>query len=686
MPNRLSKETSPYLLQHQNNPVDWYPWGEEALDLAVEKNKPILLSIGYSSCHWCHVMEHESFENPEIANLMNTNFICIKVDREERPDLDQIYQNVAQALTGGGGWPLTVFLTPARKPFFGGTYFPPEDRYGRAGLKRVLVSLAKAYMTDPIGVAQNAMKLSAYIQAAEQVSSDEGSPRPPEWEDLEQAAEALLAHVDWQNGGIGDAPKFPNPMTWTFLWRIGQERKKSGACEAVLLTLRKMAQGGIYDQLGGGFSRYSVDATWSVPHFEKMLYDNGLLLKLYSEILLTGGTRVSPEDRSLFLEVISGTVNYLLREMRSSEGGFFAAQDADSEGVEGKFFAWDLNDLEQALDDERERRVFSTFFGVNESGNFEHGKTVLFQATTLEAAAAALSLNQEQVSSILARAKNRAFAFRSRRRAPLTDTKVLASWNGLVISGLCWASQVLEREGLVELGAQAREAATAAFRLVAEKMTSGQGAQLFSTFQQGEPKHNGYLDDYAFMAVAALDLARVTPDSSVLSQSLKMSRLWVKRVIRHFGDKKGLGYFFTSDDHEELIERPKTVFDQAIPAGVAMVLQALAALSEVEEFDEKGEKTVEEFSKELELQLFRLVPFSLKSPMGCSELLNAAILFKKSPIVISGPGTEGVAMRPDAFRKSRSPHQKEALLLCHRRTCEAPYRSIEDLKNALSQR
>jgi uncharacterized protein YyaL (SSP411 family) len=674
MPNRLSKETSPYLLQHQNNPVDWYPWGEEALDLSVELNKPILLSIGYSACHWCHVMEHESFENPEIANLMNRNFICIKVDREERPDLDQIYQNVAQALTHGGGWPLTVFLTPARRPFFGGTYFPPEDRYGRAGLKRVLVSLTKAYLTDPMGVAQNAMKLTAFIEAAESTASQlEGGSKKPDVALMEKAAESLLNNVDFQNGGIGDAPKFPNVMAFNFLWRLGSLRKSDAAKEAVLLTLRKMASGGIYDQLGGGFSRYSVDATWSVPHFEKMLYDNGLLLKLYSEVLLTRDPLITAEDRKLFVGVIRESVTYLLREMVSPDGGFFAAQDADSEGEEGKFFAWDERDLLEVLPDAQEREIFSLRFGVSEGGNFEHGKTVLFIARSFEEISKRLGIPTDQVALVVEKSKRKAFEARSKRIPPATDIKVLASWNGLMISGLCWAAQLLREEGHTIEADQALSAASCAFKLVVENMGSGQDGKLASTFQGGEPKLNAYLDDYAFMAAAALDLARVSSEESVISKAIQMSVLWTKRIIRHFKDKKAPGYFFTSDDHEELVHRPKSIFDQAIPSGVSVTLECLSVLSEIDE------TVMEEFSAELQKQLFGLISAAEKNPFGCSELLAAGLLYLVGPVVVSGPGSEAACKSPFVFRKLENLAQRSKLLVCHRKSCDAPYSGVAEM-------
>jgi uncharacterized protein YyaL (SSP411 family) len=681
--NRLSKETSPYLLQHKNNPVDWYPWGDEALDRSVEENKPIILSIGYSACHWCHVMEHESFENVEIAEIMNKNFICIKVDREERPDLDHIYQNVAQALTRGGGWPLTVFLTPARRPFFGGTYFPPDERYGRPGFKRVLENLTKAYANDPIGIAQNAMKLTAYIQAAEGVSNSEsGSEKEkPNWASIDQLAELLLSQLDWENGGIGGAPKFPNAMIFSFLWRYGTLKNHEQAKAAVLLTLRKMASGGIYDQLGGGFSRYSVDATWSVPHFEKMLYDNGLLLKLYSEVVLTENSGLAHEDRELFVRVIRETVTYLLREMVSPQGGFFAAQDADSEGEEGKYFAWDPAEIKAILTEE-DSRIFSLRFGVSEEGNFEHGKTVLFLAQSVSEIAQELTQelkrNEDQVQESVERSRKILFEAREKRIKPGTDNKILSSWNGLAISGLSWAGQALRYAGFLDESRYCLQAAERAFELICKEATAAQDGKLFNTTLA---KGNAYLDDYAFMAMSALDLARFSSEDANVSRAQRMAVLWMKRVMRHFKDEKGGGYFFTSDDHEELIHRPKTVFDQAIPSGTALILQVLMSLTEIDSFEESAAWT-----KEWESQLQNVWPQIKRSPYGCGEMLNAAMLSLVAPIVISGPSTDQAVRSSFVFRKPADKNARTSLLVCHRQTCSRPLADLTEVEEEVAAR
>lgn len=642
MANRLARETSPYLLQHQNNPVDWYPWGEEALERARREDKPILLSVGYSACHWCHVMEHESFENVRTANLMNTHFVCVKVDREERPDLDQIYQNVAQIFTHGGGWPLTVFLAPDLRPFFGGTYFPPEDRYGRPGFPRLLEALAVAWRDDRQSVLHNAEKVVEAIRKMESLEPSATEVRP----DLRGAMEQLLSGVDWTNGGTIGAPKFPSPMTWSFLWRAGLAYGSDEPLAAVRLTLVRMACGGIYDQLGGGFSRYSVDETWSVPHFEKMLYDNGLLLKLYAEVLLTAEGLPAFEKR-LFTRVLEQTVEYCLREMRAPSGLFYAAQDADSEGEEGKFFAWGPGELPAELE---------PVLGVTKAGNFEHGKTVLHLAGD-----PALAL--ERVLTDLAPAVRAAFELREKRVRPGLDDKVLLGWNGLTISGLVWASEALEREGRCEIAERARSAAIRAFEAVAAL-----GPRLPATIQRGEPRGNGFLDDYAFLAQAALDVDRLRGDG----QGLAQSRAWTQEILARFAAEDGMGFYFTSSDHERLIERPRTVHDQAIPSGVAVTLQVLQALGEMAEDPAERERLL----GVARAQLTRLGARLERSPYGMSELATATLLEELSPVTWTGSDQGPAFEHAFVFRKPGSGEPQ----ICHRGTCR---RGTRDARQGL---
>lgn len=677
--NRLKSETSPYLLQHKNNPVDWYPWGDEALSRAKAENKPILLSVGYSACHWCHVMAHESFENREIARLMNQNFINIKVDREERPDLDQIYQNVAQALTRGGGWPLTVFLTPDLKPFFGGTYFPPDDRYGRPGFVRVLLGLSEAYRKDQAGVLENAQKLTELISNLESIPM--GERKRPTIGSLKGIVEKILEQVDWNEGGFQGAPKFPNPMIFTFLWRYGLATQNQKACQATVLALTRMASGGLYDQLGGGFHRYCVDATWSVPHFEKMLYDNALLLKLYSEVLLNGESHLSAEDRNLYLKVITETIHYVFDEMVSPEGLFYSAQDADSEGVEGKYFVWDLAEIVNHLTPD-EARIFALRYGVSEAGNFEHsGKSVLHLAATIEQIAKVTSFNETEVRELLDSAVQKLVEARSTRVPPGRDDKILTSWNALMISGLSWASQALSASGQTEVGEKVYMAAAKAF-MVLSQAVSQDPCRLFSTYQGGQGKQNGYLDDYAFMAMAALDLSRFTQNASQMEEYLGFTQMWMDVVLKHFKSTKSQpGFYFTSDDHENLIQRPKTIFDQAIPSGNAVVLTCLAALAELD-WKEQGNL----YWDEMDQQISALYSTIEQNSLGLGEMLSFCLLNTLGPVTISGPQASILCRHPHVFQKPLQIPEARGLLVCHSKVCSRPFENLESARKSVEEK
>ncbi len=684
MRNRLRNETSPYLKQHEENPVDWYPWGQEALEKAKRENKPILLSVGYSACHWCHVMAHESFENPEIAELMNANYVNIKVDREERPDLDHIYQNVAQAMTQGGGWPLTVFLLPDQRPFFGGTYFPPEDKWGRPGFPRVLQSLAEAYRNDFHSVQENARRLSEIIGELEQNSrsvqlgsgADAGAEKFPF---LKSIAEEMLSHLDWNHGGFGSAPKFPNTMMLSFLWRLGNDPRadsdfRERATAGVILTLAKMAKGGIFDQIGGGFSRYSVDERWAVPHFEKMLYDNGLLLQIYSEVLSTDRARknISAESRALFIETIEKTVLYLLREMEDDAGGFYAAQDADSEGEEGKFFVWDPKELETILTPE-EARAFARRYGVDEMGNFEHGKTVLFQDMEIAEVASRAGMREGDARIALAKAEKKVFAAREKRIRPGLDDKLLSGWNGLMISGLLWASHALGKHS--DAGTRAKRAAERAFRRFAE--LSRNGAALPASIQKGVAKGNAYLDDYAFLARAALDLYRFTAFESPAraDEILAAAEGWIDRIFTHFSDPSGdPGFFFTSDDHEALLQRPKTLYDQAIPSGTSVALTSAIVGAEIAgHLLETGHVKFESHAKAARQKLERLEPALASNPFGYGELASAVLVAESGLRVFGGAdavaaiiGDRDFAMKSKVFGDG----EPERFQVCEKGICQ----------------
>jgi len=438
MPNQLVGETSPYLLQHAHNPVDWHAWGEEAFDRARQEDKPILLSIGYSACHWCHVMAHESFENEHIARMMNQSFVNIKVDREERPDVDAIYMESVQAMTGSGGWPLTVFLTPDRKPFYGGTYFPPEDRQGMPGFPRILRTVLQAYQSRKDQVEAAADDVITHLSRSQEAVP---SLEPLTGDVLSTAYAQLRSEFDRENGGLGTAPKFPQPMVLEFLLRYHNRTGDSEALQMVEHTLDRMAKGGIHDQLGGGFHRYSVDARWLVPHFEKMLYDNALLARLYLHAYQLTGKR-------LYGRVVEDTLDYVLREMRSEEGGFYSSQDADSEGVEGKSYVWTLDETRQVLAEE-DARLAIKYLGITERGNFE-GTNILSQAAEIDELSSALGLARSEIEAATARVKARLLNARSQRAAPGRDTKVLTDWNGLMLSSLAEAAAALDRDDYLQ--------------------------------------------------------------------------------------------------------------------------------------------------------------------------------------------------------------------------------------------
>ncbi|OFZ21940.1 MAG: hypothetical protein A2X94_15910 [Bdellovibrionales bacterium GWB1_55_8] len=658
--NRLEKETSPYLRQHQNNPVDWFPWGEEAFRLARETNRPILLSVGYAACHWCHVMAHESFENAEIAAILNEHFVSIKVDREERPELDRIYQPVAQVFTGGGGWPLTVFLTPDQKPFFGGTYFPPEDSYGRAGFRRVLLAVLNSYRDDPEGVARSSGQLTEAILEAEN-----GMVRvhPAEAGEtvriLSESAAKIHSYMDPTFGGIGRAPKFPNVPMLTFLWRSGRR-------DGVILTLRRMAEGGIFDQLGGGFHRYAVDEAWAVPHFEKMLSDNGLLLKLYSEILLSGASELKEADRELFTQVITSTVDYLLRDLRSPAGTFFSSQDADSEGEEGKFYVWTADDLSSLVKrgdlSQAEAAIAAKRFGISAAGNFEQGKTVLFAAKSYEAIASELEVPATEVERLMESVRRKLLRLRSERVSPQIDDKVLVSWNALAISGLSWASGALSVSGESSKARVAYQAAKKAYdALVTGAAGPHAGShRLSGTIQHGIAKTNATLDDYAFLTAAALDLARWSPESEI-SGLIEQAHEWLTILFNSF--QADAGFYFTGDDHETLLFRPRGLFDSAIPAGTAVALASALVLAEI-----SGKL---DLRARAEQQLRRVRPLATGNPSGGAETLSTLLLYELGPVVVSGPNSQDVCRNAHVFRKASA--NESGVIVCHGFTCGAPH-------------
>jgi uncharacterized protein len=560
--NHLIHETSPYLLQHAHNPVDWYPWGDEAFAKARAENKPVLLSIGYSACHWCHVMAHESFENEEIARLMNDNFVNIKVDREERPDLDQIYMNAVQMMTHHGGWPMTVFLTPEGVPFYGGTYFPPQDRYNIPGFPRVLIGVADAYKERPQDISETGTSL---LNELRRMSQGSGSDLPIEKELLDAAYTGIARGYDSTNGGFGGAPKFPPAMTLEFLLRTYARTGNEDALEMITQTCRKMADGGIYDQLGGGFHRYSTDAHWLVPHFEKMLYDNALLSRLYLHHFQV--TR-SPASR----ETVEGVLDYVLREMTDARGGFYSTQDADSEGHEGKFFVWDIDEIRSVLG-ETAAALFCDYYNVTEKGNFE-GKNILNITRTMEDVAAANNVTVEQLAESLSLSRRTLFELREQRVKPDRDEKIITAWNGLMLASFAEAGVILDRPDYA-----------AAARRNAEFVLSNlrRDGLLLRTYKDAQAKFNAYLEDYAFFIEGLVTLYETTGELRWLNEALALT----DRMIEEFWDEENGGFFFTGKSHENLIVRSKDYFDNATPSGnsvAAGVLLRLAVLTGKEHY------------------------------------------------------------------------------------------------------
>ena len=603
--NRLIDETSPYLLQHAHNPVDWYPWGAEALEKAQRENKPILLSIGYSACHWCHVMEHESFENPQIAALMNEHFVNIKVDREERPDLDHIYQSVVQMLTGQGGWPLTAFLTPDQEAFYGGTYFPPEDRYGRPGFPRLLHSIADAYHQRPDDISKSINQIRDGLQRLSTFDAQHGALTPTL---LENGARGMANNVDMVHGGFGTQPKFPNPTNLEFLLRFWRGSGNENFLNLVKLSLDKMAQGGIYDQLGGGFHRYSTDTHWLVPHFEKMLYDNAQLLPLYLSMY-------QMTQDPFYARIARETWTYLKREMLHSEGGFYATQDADSEGEEGKFFVWTKAEVDALLG--ADARLFCRYYDINETGNWEHGNNIPHLTVSMNQLATMFNQEPDAVEASINASRAKLFAVRENRVKPFRDDKILTAWNGLMLSGLVQVYTVLG-------DTEALEAAQHTIGFLQQHMW--RDGRLLRSYKDGQAKLNGYLDDYAFLAAALLDAFEATLNREYFQWAETLTRT----MLDEFWDDEQGGFFFTGKSHESLIDRTKSAFDQAIPSGNAVATKTLLRLYHYtgqNDYLQRAERVLNLFAQSMERQ-----------PFGLGAMFNALDFYLRKPqeIVVVG--------------------------------------------------
>jgi len=680
--NRLSGETSPYLLQHAHNPVDWYPWGPEALARAKSEDRPIFLSIGYSACHWCHVMERESFETPDIAAVMNDHFVNIKVDREERPDLDQIYMTAVQAMTGHGGWPMSVFLTPDLEPFFGGTYFPPRDSRGMPGFPRVLLSVHRAWLERRDEILASASEMTERLRSLGSVPSSGGTLSH---ELIDQAAKSLVRAFDRVHGGFGNAPKFLHPMDLKVLLRHHARTGDIQSLQAVTHTLDKMARGGIYDHLGGGFARYSTDDRWLVPHFEKMLYDNALLSGVYLEAYQATG-------REDFARTARETLDYVLNRMTDPAGGFYSTEDADSEGVEGKYYVWTPAEVGQILGAER-ADIFCAVYDVTEGGNWE-GHSILNLPRTLAEVAANLGVDEARLRDDLVADRATLLEARAKRIPPAKDTKILTSWNGMMIASLAEASRVLRDTRYLD-------AAKNAAGFLLDHQRAPDGKLLLHSYKDGRARFNAYLDDYSCLIDGLTRLFEASGEVRWIESAIGLAEV----MLDQFADPDGGGFFYTGKDHEALIARQKDVYDNATPSATGTALTALlrlGALTGRQEFSEVGLRTLESV---------RVVMG--QAPSAAGQHLIALDFYLADPREIAvvseddsslGRALESIASRflPNLVIAPARPNELEALrgpvplladrpslegkittYICERYTCRQPVVGLENLEKAL---
>jgi len=673
--NKLIHETSPYLLQHAQNPVHWYPWGEEALNKAKKENKPIFLSIGYSSCHWCHVMAHESFEKEEIAEIMNENFVNIKVDREERPDIDDIYQKACQAVTGSGGWPLSVFLTPDQKPFYVGTYFPSFDSYGRPGFGSLLRQLSQTYKENPKEIEKYTLDSMKRLEQPEQFSTFAKLEKAL----LDEAAINLLQIGDHFNGGFGSAPKFPNAANLSFMLRYHKLSGISRFKEFALRTLNKMANGGIFDQIGGGFHRYTTDARWLVPHFEKMLYDNALIPLVYVEAY-----QITKDQK--YLDVLKKTLDYILRDMTSPEGGFYSSQDADSEGEEGKYYVWKKREIQEILGKDAE--VFCLYFDVTDGGNFE-GMTILNNSINLSSVAFHCGVAESKVKEIIESCSQKLLEARSKRVPPGRDDKIITSWNALMISAFAKGYRVSGEKSFLE-------AAENCIKFIEKNLTKD--GELLRTYKDGKGKIKGYLDDYAFLVNSLLDVFEVNPNSKFLDLALSHAYY----LIEHFWDSNGNSFFLTADNSEKLIIRPKNNYDLSLPSGNSVAATALLRLYHL---------TQEKKFLDISIKIMQSEGIkAAENPFGFGQLLNTIFLYLQKPIEITLLNTKNKEIfetltkkfLPESifvtfkneeqvkelekysfFQGKKFDKSDTTVYVCKDFTCSRPLRSIQEIEKLL---
>ncbi|HEX2204713.1 MAG TPA: thioredoxin domain-containing protein [Longimicrobium sp.] len=634
MPNRLANETSPYLLQHKDNPVDWFPWGPEALQKARDEDKPILLSVGYSACHWCHVMEHESFENPETAALMNRLYVNVKVDREERPDIDSIYMTAVQQMTGHGGWPMTVFLTPDGAPFYGGTYYPPEPRYGMPSFRQLLAGIHDAWRDRRDDVHKSAGELKTMLQ-------ESAALRPPASEldpsILDRAYHTLAARFDARWGGFGGAPKFPQPMTLEAMLRQWKRTGSEEPLRMAALTLQRMAEGGMYDHLGGGFARYSVDAKWLVPHFEKMLYDNALLARAYLHGWQAAGDPA-------FRRVVEETLDWTVREMRSPEGGFHSAYDADSEGEEGKFYVWSVDEVDSLLGPE-DGPLVRRYHDVTEGGNFE-GHNILHTALPLETVAEEAGVTPDRLRDAVERGRKTLYDVRAKRVWPGLDDKVLTSWNAMMLHAFAEAARVLEREDYLRIAVE-----NADFLL--RSLRDGDG-RLLRTYKDGRAKIGAFLEDHALLVDALVAVYEATGDPRWVREAVSLADAMLERFW-----EAGEGAFYdTANDAEALVVRPRDVFDNATPSGNSAAVMALLRLAEL-----TGEGRYRDVAARV---LEGMADVMARVPAGFGHLLCALDFHLSTPTEIAIVGAAEDEATQALVRAASRPYLPNAVLALRR--------------------
>ena len=678
--NRLAGETSPYLLQHAHNPVDWYPWGEEALARSRREDRPILVSIGYSACHWCHVMERESFEDPETARVMNDLFVCIKVDREERPDLDMIYMNAVQIMTGSGGWPLNVFLTPDLKPFYGGTYFPPVERHGMPSFRAVLERVAQAYREQRGRVDASGEQILGYVT---QLSKTTPSREMLSDELIQGALRDFVARFDLRFGGWGSAPKFPNAAGISLLFRIHRRLRNPEAGRMAEVTLERMAQGGMYDHLGGGFHRYSTDARWLVPHFEKMLYDTALLVPAYLE-----GYQVTAKP--LFARVARECLDWVRREITSPEGVFSSALDADSEGEEGKYYVWTEEEILSEAGSEA-GRAFAALHDASAKGNWE-GRSILNTPRPEEEVARELKLTPERLEHLATEAKSKLLAARDRRVRPALDDKILTAWNGLMISAFARGFQVLEEPAYLD---QARSAA----RFLLTRLRTDEGT-LLRTYRNGTVRLEGCLDDYAFVAAALLDLYESDFDPGWIREAQAL----MDRMLSRFWDEADGGFYFTAPDQPDLVTRSKTGYDGALPSGnsvAALLLFRLSRLTGEESYAERAIRILRAYREPIAQMpaafgaMLGALDFYLDTPREVALIgppaadLRAMLRIVRgryvpNKVVAVGDGTGKAAVEVPLLDGKTSQGGKATAYVCRNFRCDAPTTDPEMLEKVLA--